>query len=224
MPVSGCIYRNLAILSCQRVFAAAQQNWPPGFWGEYEMRIMTVSLTTVALATMLLAGCQSDRISGINTPGPEPLAPAPAGNVQQSQLPAPASPPPVTTAPITDATQFPTAPAAPGTTPGAPSAGTQVASASGPDVTIGGVAGVWSVSTGGQSCKVATPQTKYGQGFRAGPLKCPGDMGNVKSWNVAGKQLVFYDEAGGKLATLYQTSPGKFDGQTTGGSAVSLSR
>jgi Protease inhibitor Inh len=194
------------------------------FGEKFEMPTFKVSLTTAALAALLLAGCQSSRISGIDTQY-EPLPAAPAGAVQQNTLPAPSSPPPVTTAaPVTDATQFPTAPAAPGAATAAAVPGTQVASASGPDVTIGGVAGVWSVSTGGQSCKVATPQTKYGQGFRAGPLKCPGDMGNVKSWNVAGKQLVFYDEAGGKLATLYQTSPGKFDGQTTGGSAVSLSR
>ncbi len=189
------------------------------------MRTLKVSLTTVVLATLLLAGCQSDRISGINTNGPAPLTAAPSGNVQQSQLPAPSSPPPVTTTTtVGDATQFPAAPTAPGGAGTLPADGTQIASASGPDVTIGGVAGVWSVSTAGQSCKVATPQTKYGQGFRAGPLKCPGDMGNVKSWNVAGKQLVFYDENGGKLATLYQTSPGKFDGQTTGGTPVSLSR
>ncbi len=186
------------------------------------MRTLKVSLTTVLLTTVLLAGCQSDRISGINT-NYEPIQAAPAGNVQQSQLPAPSSPPPVTaTAPVTDGAQFPAAPVAPGGA--ATDAGTQIASTSGPDVTIGSVAGVWSVNTAGQSCKVATPQTKYGQGFRAGPLKCPGDMGNVKSWNVAGKQLVFYDETGGKLATLYQSSPGKFDGQTTGGTPVSLSR
>ncbi len=185
------------------------------------MRTMKVSLTAVAMTTLLLAGCQSDRISRINTTY-EPLPATPAGNVQQSQLPAPASPPPVT-ATTTDPSQFPAAPTAPGGL-AAPADGTQIASASGPDVTVGSVAGVWSVSTGGQTCKVATPQTKYGQGFRAGPLKCPGDMGNVKSWNVAGKQLVFYDETGGTLARLYQSAPGKFDGQTSGGAAVSLSR
>ena len=74
------------------------------------MRTLKVSLTTVALTTMLLAGCQSDRISGINTTY-EPIPAAPAGNVQQSQLPAPTAPPPVT-APVTDATQFPAAPTA----------------------------------------------------------------------------------------------------------------
>ncbi len=88
-------------------------------------------------------------------------------------------------------------------------------------MTVGAVAGVWSVSTGGGACKVATPQTKYGQGFRAGDAEMPGDMANVKSWNVAGKQLVFYDENGGKIATLYQSSPGKFDGQTKRSHSVS---
>ena len=185
------------------------------------MQLKSAGLAAAALAGLILGGCQSSRVTGIDTyspVGPGPVTAAPAGNVQQSQLPAPTSPAPVV---ATDPSQFPTAP----TTPGAPATdGTQIAAASGPDVTVGSVAGVWSVSTGGGACKVATPQTKYGQGFRAGPLKCPGDMANVKSWNVAGKQLVFYDEGGGKVATLYQSSPGKFDGQTTGGSAVSLSR
>jgi Protease inhibitor Inh len=85
------------------------------------------------------------------------------------------------------------------------------------------VAGVWNVSLAGQSCKVATPQTKFGQGFRAGPLKCPAEMANVKSWNVAGKQLVMYDEGGATIARLYSTGNG-FSGQTAGGAPISFSR
>jgi hypothetical protein len=185
------------------------------------MRTFKASLASVVLAGLLLAGCQSSRISSIDTPY-EPLPAAPAGKVQQNQLPAPSAPAPTVTTTATDPSQFPAAPTTPGAT--APAAGTQIASASGPDVTVGSVAGVWSVSSGGQSCKVATPQTKYGQGFRAGPLKCPGEMGNVKSWNVAGKQLVFYDENGGTLARLYQSPSGGFDGQTSGGTSVSLTR
>lgn len=189
------------------------------------MQLKSGGLAAAALAGLILGGCQSSRISGIDTyrpVNPAPVTAAPAGTVQQSQLPAPSSPAPVIATAPTDPSQFPAAPTSPAGS--APAAGTQVAAAGGPDVTVGSVAGVWSVSTGGGACKVATPQTKYGQGFRAGPLKCPGDMANVKSWNVAGKQLVFYDESGGKIATLYQSAPGKFDGQTTGGSAVSLTR
>ena len=189
------------------------------------MRSTYFSTAAAALGMLVLAGCQSDRMSGIDT-APSPVAAAPAGNVQQTQLPPPSKP---AAPPMTDPAQFPAAPATPAVTapatPGItdPAAGVQVA-ANAPDVTVGSVAGVWNVNISGQGCKVATPQTKYGQGFRAGPLKCPGDMANVKSWNVAGKQLVLYDEAGQTLARLYQSAPGKFDGQTSGGQPVSFSR
>jgi hypothetical protein len=71
---------------------------------------------------------------------------------------------------------------------------------------------------------VATPQTKFGAGFRAGPLRCPAPIDGVKSWNVAGKQLTLYDESGGTLARLYSSGPEKFDGQTESGVPISLSR
>ena len=160
-------------------------------------------------------------------------AAAPAGTVQQNNLPAPMSPAPVIagqTTPgviapgVTNPNAFPAAPILPGAPAANGTQPVQVASAGGADVTVGSVAGVWTVSLAGQSCKVATPQTKFGQGFRAGPLKCPGEMANVKSWNVAGKQLSLYDESGATIARLFTTSPGRFDGQTTGGSPITLSR
>ena len=45
-----------------------------------------------------------------------------------------------------------------------------------PDLTASSVAGVWNATVSGQSCKVATPQTKFGQGYRAGPLRCPAPL------------------------------------------------
>jgi Protease inhibitor Inh len=185
------------------------------------MRAISGSFSTVVLAGLMLAGCQSDRINGIDT-APTPVYSAPAGTVASAPLPAPTAPKPIVP-PVTDATQFPSAPTPPvsAATPTVPN--TQVASATGPDITIGAVAGVWNVSLSGQSCKVATPQTKFGQGFRAGPLKCPAEMANVKSWNVAGKQLVMYDEAGATIARLYSTGTG-FSGQTAGGAPISFSR
>ena len=92
------------------------------------------------------------------------------------------------------------------------------------DLTVGSVAGVWSVNVAGQSCRVATPQTKFGQGYRAGPLGCPAPMDGVKSWNVAGKQLSLYDASGNALARLYSSGAERFDGQTTSGQPISLSR
>jgi hypothetical protein len=114
--------------------------------------------------------------------------------------------------------------------PAAPGGDTQVAAlpptepANAPDLTAGSVAGVWNASVSGQSCKVATPQTKFGAGFRAGPLRCPAPIDGVKSWNVAGKQLTLYDESGGTLARLYSSGAEKFDGQTSSGLPISLTR
>ena len=172
-------------------------------------------LVAVSLAALLASGCTGTRF-GSEDSKPAPLEPQPSGTVSSSQLPPPAAPA------ATDASKFPTAPG-----------GTQVASlppgggqppANAPDLTASAIAGVWSASVAGQSCKVATPQTKFGQGYRAGPLRCPPPIDNVKSWNVAGKQLTLFDQDGGTLARLYSSSPTKFDGQTSNGQPISLSR
>ncbi len=178
-------------------------------------------------AAVALAGCQSTpRLGDVDNGGTQPLAPlqaAPQGSVQSSNLGAPQG----------------TYPSAPGSDMnngmnngqnngmGGQQGGTQVASlppASAQPVTAGGVAGVWNVNVSGQSCKVATPQTKFGQGFRAGPLRCPAPVDGVKSWNVAGKQLTLYDQDGGTLARLYSSGNGRFDGQTSSGQPISLTR
>lgn len=183
------------------------------------MGTLNVNLLAVAAVGMVLAGCQSTRFDndGMDrvTPRPAPLQSAPSGTVTQSQLPPPGG-----------ANQFPTAPTTgSGAAPAAQ--GTQVASlppANAPDVTAGSVAGVWNASLAGQSCKIATPQTKFGQGYRAGPLRCPGELANLSSWAVSGKQLTLYDAAGGTVARLYSSGSSRFDGQTSGGQNLSLSR
>ena len=81
--------------------------------------------------------------------------------------------------------------------------------ANAPDLTPSSVAGVWNVSVSGQSCQVATSQTKFGEGYRAGPLRCPAPVDGVKSWNVAGKQLSLYDESGSVVARLYSSGAGE---------------
>jgi hypothetical protein len=176
------------------------------------MIFLRSGLIAVSLAALLAAGCSSSRFSSENTT-PEPLTPAPAGTVTGDQLPPPAGP----------GSQFP---AAPGTTTDVaavpPAAATPPADA--PDVTASSVAGVWNATVSGQSCKVATPQTKFGAGFRAGPLRCPAPLDGVKSWNVAGKQLALYDADGGVLARLYSSGAERFEGQTESGLPVSLNR
>ena len=166
-------------------------------------------------AALLASGCTSSRFSSPDPVRPEPLQASPSGTVSSSQLPPPSGP----GAPA-DPSQFPAAPQ-----------NTQVAAlppdgsapAGAADLTAASVAGVWTVNVGGQSCKVATPQTKFGQGYRAGPLRCPAPVDGVKSWNVSGKQLTLYDQDGGTLARLY-SSGGRFDGQTSNGLPISLNR
>lgn len=177
----------------------------------------------VTLLALVLAGCQSGRFGPANNaPAPAPINPAPAGNVTRNQLPPPSGP-----SDTGGATQFPEAPRqsqTEGTQMAAADPQGQAAAANAPAISAGSVAGVWSVDVAGQSCRVATPQTKFGSGYRAGPLRCPAPMDGVKSWNVEGKQLAFYDESGGVLARLYSSGEGRFDGQTASGQPISLSR
>lgn len=183
------------------------------------MDLRTSGILTTALLALALAGCQSQRFSGVDTrgPAPAPLPGAPAGTVTTGQLPPPVQPG------ATDPSQFPPPPGGDHLA----GADTQIAAAppqDAPDVSTGSVAGVWNASVSGQSCRIATPQTRFGQGYRAGPLRCPAPLDGVKSWNVEGKQLALYDVNGSLLARLYSSGANRFDGQTSSGQPVSLSR
>src|SRR5690606_27059509 len=147
---------------------------------------------TVSLFAILVAGCQSQRFARLEPRSPAPLPAAPAGSVTASQLPPPSG---------ATASDF----------PAAPGQETQMAdiddgaSASAPELTPASVAGVWTVSIEGQTCRVATPQTKFGEGFRAASLKCPPPLDTMRSWSVSDKQLTFHDETGAVLARLYSS-------------------
>jgi Protease inhibitor Inh len=177
------------------------------------MNFSKTGLLAVSLAALVASGCSTSRFSSLGGDQPAPLEAAPAGKVTANQLPPPAAPG------TTDPSQFPNAPQnqVASLPPGEAPAGAA-------DLTAASVAGVWNASVSGQSCKVATPQTKFGSGFRAGPLHCPAPIDGIKSWNVAGKQLTLYDENGGTLARLYSSGGEKFDGQTSNGLPISLTR
>jgi hypothetical protein len=184
------------------------------------MHLRSSGILVTTVLAMALVGCQSQRFSSLDTrgPAPAPLQAAPAGSVTSGQLPPPVQPG------TTDPSQFPAAPG----TEGQPQ-GTQVASLppqpqGGADISSGSVAGVWNASVSGQSCRIATPQTRFGQGFRAGPLRCPAPLDGVRSWNVSGSQLALYNDNGDILARLYSSGGERFEGQTSSGQQVSLSR
>lgn len=190
------------------------------------MGISKTGLFALAAAGVIMAGCQGSRFDG-GAGNPAPLRPAPVAGVQKGTL-QPGDPSHFPAAPSTGSGNF-GAPSMDGSVVDDPTMGDnqQVASlppASATEITPGAVAGVWNASLGGQSCKIATPQTKFGQGYRAGPLRCPGELSGLASWAVKGSQLVLYDAGGGTVATLYSSGGSRFDGQTSGGQSISLSR
>jgi len=91
-------------------------------------------------------------------------------------------------------------------------------------VTREAMVGAWQVSTAGSSCQMFMALTQWTGGFRAASRGCPGDAANVSAWNVNGSSVVLSDSSGNTVATLYQSGTNRYDGQTTGGRAISLSR
>ncbi|WP_245555206.1 AprI/Inh family metalloprotease inhibitor [Ahrensia kielensis] len=182
-------------------------------------------ITVLLVAGVALAGCQSSRIGALQTQSqPAPLTPAPAGTVTSNQLPPPVQP---------NAQQpngnFPTAPEN-ASNPN----GTDVANLENPSsiqnvttnapVTKEALVGAWKVSTGGSNCQMFMALTKWTGGFRAASRGCPGDAAAVSAWNVSGNKVVLSDTNGNQVATLFQSGATRYDGQTSGGSAISLSR
>ena len=168
---------------------------------------LSVMVTLVCAAA--LAGCQSTRMGG----QPEPLTPAPSGTiVGAGQLPPPASP-----------GSFPTAPESPQVAALDPSQGA-TAPANAPAVSKNGMVGSWNTTAGGASCQVFLSLTKFGNFSRGGSRGCSGDLQRMRGWDVTGSQVVLYDDSGNQLATLYSSGGNRYDGRTSGGQTVTLSR
>jgi len=170
------------------------------------MFFQKMSFALLAATALIIAGCDSMRFGGDNNQPiviQPPVSSVVQGQVSQQDLP--------------PADGFPVVPG-PGQTA---NAGTAL---SGVTLTPASVAGVWNASVGGMMCKVVTPQTKYGRGYRAGPLKCPAVFSNLNSWNISGSQLMFYDTAGNLVAMLVSNDGTQFSGRTSTGVPVTLNR
>jgi len=174
-------------------------------------------------AAIAVSGCTSSRFGTYPTQGqPAPLDPAPRGSVTSGQLPPPSQPGVDPNA----QGQFPNAPGANGGMPGDPSAPDssvqEVATAQ--PVTREALVGAWKVTTAGSSCQMFMALTKWTGGFRAASRGCPGDAASVAAWDVQGQQVVLSDSNGNKVASLFASGAGAFNGQTTSGAAISLTR
>lgn len=174
------------------------------------------------MMVLALAGCQRTSMGGVDTQPTAPLQPAPVGTVSSSQLPDPS------TSTSGGSSQFPAAPttdtamATPGAggVPGADAG----ASAAALDVKKEGMVGNWRVSNGPTSCDMFLTLTNLGSGSRGGTRGCAGELTQMGSWEVAGKQVVLKNRDGNEIARLYKTADSRFDGSTSGGQPISLSR
>ncbi|WP_455474134.1 AprI/Inh family metalloprotease inhibitor [Bartonella sp. B30(2025)] len=92
------------------------------------------------------------------------------------------------------------------------------------DLSPASIAGVWNLSMDGTNCRIATPQTKFGQGYRAAPLRCSGSISRINSWGIKGKKLYFYDKSGRMVIVLYSSNLDRFEGYTSDDQPVILSR
>jgi hypothetical protein len=231
-------FLSLAVLLDKEGRNRGAVNGMPRKWRWDMGRNLAGPIAAVALAAVVLAGCTSSRIGALNTQ-PAPLNPAPAGTVTSGQLPPPSQPGTGAGAPALGPDGFPIAPGGtvaggtdplgetdandPNADPNAdPTSVQQVASAE--PVTREAMVGAWRVSTEGSNCQMFMALTRWSTGFRAASRGCPGDAANVSSWNISGNQVVLSDSGGNRVATLFQSGSGRFDGQTTSGRAISLAR
>jgi len=169
------------------------------------MSFTKIALMGLVASTLWLMGCESARFG---TPyqnqtyqRPAPISAAPVGQISQSQLPPP---------------------------DGAYGEGEQVAALEAPgnalEMSASSIAGVWQASVDGMPCQIATPMTKFGQGYRAGPMRCPAALAQVNMWNVQGRELVLYNREGSPQATLYSTNGTSFIGRSLNGAQITLTR
>ncbi|MCJ7994365.1 protease inhibitor Inh/omp19 family protein [Rhizobium cremeum] len=173
---------------------------------------MKLKYAATGVAIVLsLAGCQRTSYSGLDQGSAlPPLQAQPVPSVQSGQLPPPGA----------GANQFPAAPAA--ATPG-PLTG-DVAPATALDVTKESMVGNWKVTNGGASCDMFLTLTNLGSGSRGGTRGCAGELTQMGSWEVAGKQVVLKDRNGNAIGRLYKSADARFDGTTASGQPISLSR
>jgi hypothetical protein len=184
---------------------------PVGGLKETGMRI--AHWAAIVAAGLVLSGCASDRMETEDTTfKPAPLEAQPVAPVEAGQLPDP----------TTDTAQFPTKPVVD------PNLGQatnpDVAAVNGLDVKKETMVGGWKVNAGGANCDMFLTLTNLGSGSRGGTRGCSGELSNMGSWEVNGKQVVLKDRAGNTLAQLYKTAENRFDGSLNSGQPLSLSR
>jgi len=198
--------------------------------------VQKVLIATAIASVLALSACQrtSYNYSQPVAPQPQPLTPAPAGQVQSSNLPPPGGAQqgtyggtynsgtmPVDTATAGNSGQFPAAPGAP---TGSGGMGNVAAPAGAMALSNAGLVGSWKANEGGVQCDMFLTLTNLGEGLRGGTRGCTGGLSTMKSWGINGDQLVLNDANGYAIARLYKTGESRLEGTSSSGQQVVLSR
>lgn len=184
------------------------------------MQVRLFAMMTVGLSA-LVAGCGTMNFGDggeRRAPAPAPLTAAPAGSVSAMPLPPPGSGPGLG-APPSGLSALGSAPAAPGApiVPAATGAGAGIAR---PDLI-----GSWTISAAGDTCQLTMVLTTWTGGYRASTRNCTSvALKGISAWNLEGQQVQLFDNGGATVARLYATTKTQFNGSTTGGGPVSVSR
>lgn len=166
----------------------------------------------VVAAGLLLASCGTDRMDTVDTTmRPEPLEAQPVQSVESGQLPDP----------TTDTSQFPQKPA---TDPALSQQQTDQMAAAAMDVKKESMVGSWKVNANGASCQMFLTLTNLGSGSRGGTRGCGNELALMNSWEVAGKQVVVKDRDGNQIASFFKTGENQFNGRSSTGTPIILSR
>ena len=86
------------------------------------------------------------------------------------------------------------------------------------------MAGRWTFSAAGRGCAMNLAGGQGAEGAIRPEGGCPGNFYTSRKWTFDANGLVIRDHTNAALARLQFASPGRFEGQATGGQPVSLTR
>lgn len=146
-----------------------------------------------------LAACGGFRSPlGSSPSGVPPLQPAPTTPVESMQLPPP---------PGMEEPQQPVDEAA-------AAAQLQEAQQSAVAIAKPDLAGAWTISSGGETCKLFMNLTSWTGGYRANTRGCASEeLKSIGAWDLGGKEVTLKDSSGSPVARLYASAPQRYSGQ-----------
>ncbi len=174
------------------------------------------------LAALALGACETSFSNpfGSRSSAPPLLPAAPAGAIGQSALPLPGGVAGDPLAPLPGGeTQVA---AVDGSAAPAP-----MTAPAGGGASIGrtDLLGGWTVASASDTCQLFMSLTSWSGGYRATTRGCRSEtLQGVSAWNLEGQQVSLLNDSGNTVALLTAASKTQFNGQTTDGEAVSVSR